>query len=100
MYGTISRSRVKPGMRDEALRYWNERMPELPPGAVGLFVYQSDADPNEVWIASIFESKEAYQANAASPEQTRRFEEGRRFAEGPPEWHDGEIVFGRCRDVS
>jgi hypothetical protein len=39
-----------------------------------------------------FESKEAYQKNAASPEQNARYEEYRALLDADPEWHDGEII--------
>jgi hypothetical protein len=39
-----------------------------------------------------FESKDAYWANARSPEQDARFKEMRALLASDPEWHDGEIV--------
>ena len=51
-----------------------------------------DADPGEVFLVAIFESKEAYWANANSPEQDQRFQEFRALMLADPEWHDGEIV--------
>jgi hypothetical protein len=40
----------------------------------------------------MFESREAYQANSATPEQGARFQRLRELMESDPEWHDGEIV--------
>lgn len=55
-------------------------------------VYRSDSDPNEVWLAVVFESKEAYRANAESAEQGKRYEQMRALLDADPEWHDGEVV--------
>jgi hypothetical protein len=40
-----------------------------------------------------FESKEAYRANAESPEQNARYEQYVQLLDGPPEWNDGEIAY-------
>lgn len=92
MYGTVARFQVKPG-RDEQLMKLS-RNPEYQqvPGWVGQVVYRSDANPNEYYIAVVFESKEAYWANAQSPEQDARFRELRELMAADPEWHDGEVV--------
>lgn len=47
---------------------------------------------NEFWLVGVFESREAYRANAASPEQHQRFLQLRALLEADPEWHDGAIV--------
>ena len=62
------------------------------PGMVANYAYRMDADPQEYYLAVIFESKEAYHTNAQSPEQHQRFEQMMQLLEGEPEWHDGEIV--------
>jgi heme-degrading monooxygenase HmoA len=63
------------------------------PGYKGQIVYRSDADPNVVFLAVVFESKEAYQANARSPEQNQRYQGYRDLLQADPEWHDGEVVY-------
>lgn len=90
MYGTIARLKTKPGAV-EALRTLAEQA-DQPPGAVAEYVYQTDDDPNELWLVVMFESKEAYHANAQSPEQHARFEQMMQWLTEEPEWHDGEIV--------
>jgi hypothetical protein len=55
-------------------------------------MYRTDANPNEYYMAVLFDSKEAYLANANSKEQQARYQEYMQALEGPPEWHDGEIV--------
>jgi hypothetical protein len=43
-------------------------------------------------LAVVFDSKEAYEANANSPEQHQRYLEYRDLLAADPEWHDGDIV--------
>ena len=94
MYGTVARMRVKPGMADRLLQLNAEMGPKIP-GLVGEYVYRSDTDPDEYWLAVAFESKEAYRANAESSEQHQRYLQLRELLEADPEWHDGEIVHPR-----
>ena len=92
MYGTIARMKVKPG-GEARLREMMAEFEKLKvPGARGTIVYRSDADPNEIFLAVVFDSKEAYRANAASPEQGERYRGYRDLLTADPEWHDGEIV--------
>jgi heme-degrading monooxygenase HmoA len=92
MYGTIARMRLKPGAEEEIARLSREDAPQIP-GFAFQYVYRMDADPSEVYLVVAFESKEAYRANAESPEQNARYERFAALMEGPPEWHDGEIVY-------
>jgi quinol monooxygenase YgiN len=91
MYGTVARARVKPG-GIEALHASMDDGNETS-GAVAVYVYQMDADPNEIYIVAVFDSRETYVANAESSEQNARFEQMMQWLEAEPEWHDGEIVF-------
>ena len=94
MYGTVARMKAKPGT-GELLAEMGRQMSEArPAGMVGGWVYQMDADPSEYILAVAFESREAYHANAASPEQDARYQELRALLEADPEWHDGR----RARD--
>jgi hypothetical protein len=52
-----------------------------------------DAQPDEFFMAAIFESKEAYVANARNPEQDARYRQLRELLVEDPEWHDGEIIY-------
>lgn len=97
MYGSVSRWRVKDGMQDELERLADELMRERPPGSQAVYLYRSDNDPREYWVAGIFDSKEAYAANSARPEQDERFRRLRELMEGDPEWHDGEVVVASSR---
>jgi hypothetical protein len=51
------------------------------------------ADPGELYPAVVFTSREAYRANAESPEQHARYGRILQLLEAPPEWHDGGLVF-------
>ncbi len=53
-----------------------------------------DTDANDYSIAVVFESREAYLANAESAEQHARYQQWLPLLDGEPEWHDGEIVGG------
>jgi antibiotic biosynthesis monooxygenase (ABM) superfamily enzyme len=94
MYGTVARLRVKPGMEGQFLALTREFEQLHMPGFVHTYVYRMDANPNELYMAVVFDSKEAYTANAQSPEQDARYRRMLEPLESPPEWHDGEIVVG------
>jgi quinol monooxygenase YgiN len=92
MYGTVARMRLKAGA-EEAIMAMSAGYRANPiPGMVAQYVYRMDADPQEYYLAIIFASKEAYQANAQSPEQHARFEHMMTLLDAEPEWHDGEII--------
>lgn len=90
MYGTIARVKINRGKIAE-LQALAKSM-GLAPGQISRTVYKMDADPDEFYLVAVFESREAYQANAASPEQHQRFMELRALLLEEPEWHDGEII--------
>ena len=90
MYGTVARIKIDPARVDELKALGNYM--SMAPGQVAGYVYQMDADPGELFLAAVFESKEAYWANANSPEQHERFMQLRALFQEDPQWHDGEIV--------
>ncbi len=92
MYGTITRYRLKPGMEERLLAFEAEIRDAHLPGLITEFTFRMDDDPLVYYEAVIFESKEAYQAVADSPEQDARYRRLLDLLEAPPEWHDGEIV--------
>jgi quinol monooxygenase YgiN len=92
MYGSVSRWRVKDGKQQELEQLADELMRNRPSGARAVYVYHSDADPREYWVAGVFESREAYSSNSSTPEQDARFRQLRGLMDADPEWHDGEIV--------
>ena len=95
MYGTIARLCIKSGMEGQFRQLLQEQAHPFESGQVAGFVasyvYRTDADSNEVFIAAVFESREAYWANAQRPEQDARYRQWLPLLEGEPEWHDGEI---------
>ena len=96
MYGTIMKISVSPESADKMHELYDELYPtgELPAGAVAAFDYQLDDDPTVFFHIAIFESREAYWANADSAEQHARYERAMAFIqpEGEPEWYDGEVI--------
>ena len=93
MFGTVTRVRLKEGVAIEDLTALFD-VEDRPASSLALIALQSVDDPREVWIASAFESREAYFKNSESPEQNARFERTRELVEdGPREWHDGNVVF-------
>jgi heme-degrading monooxygenase HmoA len=92
MYGSISRWRVKEGKTEELEQLAAEVLSERAPGSRAVYLYRADADPREYWVAGVWESRDAYTSNSATPEQNERFGRLRALLESDPEWHDGEIV--------
>jgi heme-degrading monooxygenase HmoA len=93
MYGTIATMRVKPGMESQLQAEMRTYGALGIPGYKSTYVYRSDADPNTYYMAVVFESRDAYHANATSPEQDTRYQHLLALLEAPPEWRDGEIVY-------
>jgi heme-degrading monooxygenase HmoA len=77
MYGSVSRWRVKPGNGAEFEQLLAELLGDRPPGAHAVHVYRADTDPQEYWSAGIFESRDAYTSNSASPDTTGNYERTR-----------------------
>ena len=93
MYGTIARPQVKPDTLDAFMQFGEREVTEgTYPEMVLQKVFQSDQNENEVWLVVGFSSREAYQSNAASPEQHERYLEMRSLLDADPEWHDGEVI--------
>jgi quinol monooxygenase YgiN len=92
MYGTIARIHAKPDALEYLMDVGSHDAMRRVPGFISQYVYRSDADPNEYWLVVLFESKEAYEANAADPAQDASYQRMRAYLADDPEWHDGEIV--------
>lgn len=90
MYGTIAKVTIDPARLDE-LKALSQEI-GVAPGQVARYVYQMDGDPGTYYLVAVFESREAYWANAQSPEQHERYTRMRALFASDPEWHDGEIV--------
>jgi quinol monooxygenase YgiN len=88
MYGTIAKMKILPGKEEDLKNMGQER----PKGLVFEHVYKLDSGDDEYMMVVGFESKEAYKANAESPEMHEMYLAYRSFLAADPEWHDGEIV--------
>ncbi|MEZ4671153.1 MAG: antibiotic biosynthesis monooxygenase [Anaerolineae bacterium] len=93
MYGTVARIRVKSGLEIQFQEIARRIGVGRAPGQVAVYAYQMDRNPREFILVALFESKEAYVANAQSPEQHERFTELMQVLETEPEWNDGEVVY-------
>jgi hypothetical protein len=92
MYGTVARIKALPGTGDRLLALQEGYRDLEVPGFVATYVYRSDGDPDEYWMAVVFTDREAYRRNAEDPAQDVRYREMRALLAADPEWHDGEIV--------
>ena len=93
MYGTIFNLKIKPGHEGELLKELNEETSDKPDGMVAWFVM--NPDNNNDWIGvAVFESKQAYIANANRPEQHQAFLKMMEHLESEPSWTDGEYAIG------
>ena len=91
MYGTVARMKLRPGVTPKQFEQETQDAAGTP-GLVSLAVYQAEADPQEIWMCVVFESKEAYVRNAESPEQDAEYQKMRALLQADPEWHDGTLV--------
>ncbi|MBX5449958.1 putative quinol monooxygenase [Thermogemmatispora sp.] len=92
MYGTVAHCRIKPGSEAHLLAELRQFEQAQVPGAIATLVYRMDADAQECYIVVVFSDREAYLTNARSVEQDQRYRRMLSWLEGPPEWHDGEII--------
>lgn len=94
MYGTIARLQLKPGMEQKLKEFASAADGRRQiPGYIGSRVFRMDSDPNEFYLVVAFENKEAYEANANSPDQDAEYRHMLEMLASEPEWHDGEIVY-------
>ncbi|QBD79143.1 hypothetical protein EPA93_25450 [Ktedonosporobacter rubrisoli] len=92
MYGTVAQMRARAGTAQQLIDQLKDFEAAQVPGTVAVYCYRMDSDENEYYIAVVFESKEAYRANAESPEQDARYRQLCALLEEEPVWHDGEII--------
>jgi quinol monooxygenase YgiN len=93
MYGTVARMVAKPGGEAalmDLLRQFDQRKPQ---GALGVYTYRMDSDPNEFYLVAVFRDRESYVTNAESPEQDAEYRKMRDLLMADPEWHDGEMAY-------
>jgi DNA-binding protein H-NS len=93
LYGTIFNLKIKAGHEEALLNVMNDATTSKPKGMVAWFVMKPDEKEN--WIGvGVFESKEAYIANANSPEQHETFLKFMDHLDEEPNWTDGTYVIG------
>ena len=93
MYGTVARLRAKAGQEAEFEKLLERLESEPVAGFIGSYLYRLDEDLREYYFVVLFESREAYIANAESAEQHARYLQMIELLEGEPEWHDGSLAF-------
>ena len=91
MYGTIFNIKVKSGHENDLLESMSERTPE---GMLAWFLMRPDDRNADLVGVAVFESKEAYIANATSPEQHEAFTKMMEHLVAEPTWTDGEYIAG------
>lgn len=97
MYGTVFRFKASSGKADDVKKQFEEWRTTRQPGVEGAqatYLYQLDADPNAFVGVALFKNRQAYTANADSPEQDAWFKRLRANLEADPEWMDGEVTGG------
>ena len=100
MFGSVVRFRLRDGVSDEEVAALAEQMEsDRPETGVALTVLRERDNPSHIWVVGAFESEEAYRRNAETPEQNERFERVQALIDGPPEWHDGDVLATVHRDA-
>jgi quinol monooxygenase YgiN len=93
MYGTVARLVLRPGMRERFVALWRESDAPGFAGRVAEYLYQSDADPDELYLAVVFASEEEYRTNAENPAMDASYPRVRELMAAHPEWHDCAVIF-------
>ncbi len=93
MYGSVARLRLKPGAEARMQELSKEFEEARVPGYVSELVFKLDSGSDEYMLAIVFESKEAYLANANDPAQQARYAQYAELMAAAPEWNDGEVVY-------
>lgn len=91
-YGTVARLLCKSGGVDWVRAWFEVQVRRDMVGWVSTTLFATDGAPNELWVSVLFESREAYFANAGTPVQDRLYHQMLTGLEAPPEWHDGEVI--------
>jgi hypothetical protein len=88
-YGSIFKLQVKSDHEEELLKIFNNQ--NRPNGMVAWFVM--NPDEKDEWIGvAVFESQDAYVANANRPEQHESFLKMMEHLESEPTWTDGSYI--------
>ena len=96
MYGTVAKMKLKAGAEGRLMQAM-EGTANAQAGHVATYVFKLDSDPNVHFVATIFESRDAYKKFADSPDQDKRYHQMRELLAADPEWHDGEVIHHETR---
>lgn len=86
---------AKPGKRAEIEDYYDRYSglgDAIAPGCIAVYALWHDGDPDWLTVLAVFDSRESYRANAASPAQHQRYLQLRELLEEDPHWSDGEVT--------
>jgi quinol monooxygenase YgiN len=97
MYGTVARMRAKPGTGEQFSALAAEYEDLDVAGFVATYIYRLDDNPDDYYMAVLFEDRESYRRNAEDPAQDARYQRMRALLEADPKWHDGEVIWASPR---
>jgi len=92
MFGTVARMRLRPGAEALFRAQFDALVHEQLKGWVSSTFFQSEADPRDLWMVVVFDSRESYRANAERPNMDAIYRRVRGCLESDPEWSDGFVM--------
>ena len=93
-YGSIAQMNVKEGHQDNIVALFDDIRVTPPEGMVAWLLMQPDEEDYMLGVA-VFESKDAYVANANRPEQHESFLQIMEHLESEPTWTDGTYLLNQ-----
>jgi quinol monooxygenase YgiN len=96
VYGTIAKFRLKPATEDALVEHLYTFADLNVPGFISEHIYKMDNEPGVYYMTVLFESREAYNANAKSPQMHEFYTKTMEFVDGTFEWHDGQVIYPRA----
>jgi quinol monooxygenase YgiN len=93
MYGTVARIKIKPGTFEKFQAWSEEQSQASSDGAVAVTVFQTNEDPDQLYMVVVFKDEESYYANADRPETNANYEKMAQYFADEPQWYDGEVVY-------
>jgi quinol monooxygenase YgiN len=95
MYGTVARLQPKEDHERAVIQMLDEWGREHRPrvdGDVASYLLRSERRPGELLLVAVFPDRDAYQTNAAAPEQDQWYQRLREHLDQDPIWEDGEVI--------
>ena len=104
MFGSIAVVRPKEGKEADVVahfaEWWRLRSPQVVPEAIAGHVFRPVDRPGELMIPVVFETREAYEANAKDPAQSYWYRKLVAMLEEEPRWIDGDVLSSSIRKDS